>query len=70
MTTTHIKVTGMHCAGCKALIEDICRDIAGVIACSIDAATGKGDIEHGDAFDFAAFATEVASLGSYTVEKI
>ena len=70
MTTTTIKVTGMHCASCKGLIEDVCKETTGVSSCNVDLATGKGVIEHDEKMDFASLAKEIVALGGYTVEKI
>ena len=70
MPITTIKITGMHCASCKSLLEDVIQDVPGVQSCAIDAATGIGTIEHDDSFNFDALAKEVATLNKYTVEKI
>lgn len=67
---TNIKVTGMHCASCKTLIEDVAHEVAGVQSCSVDPTTGNGVIEHDETFDFTNFAKELAALDKYTVEKV
>lgn len=67
---TKIKVTGMHCSSCKALIEDVASDVTGVQSCTIDPATGNGTIEHDETFDFNSFVNELKSLDTYSVEKI
>ncbi|KKW42835.1 MAG: Heavy metal-binding domain-containing protein [Candidatus Magasanikbacteria bacterium GW2011_GWA2_56_11] len=65
---TAIKVTGMHCASCKVLIEDIAGDIPGVQAAEIDFRTGEGVIEHDESFDLNALKREVAGAGDYSIE--
>ena len=70
MTTMTIKIAGMHCASCKSLIEDVCKETKGVSSCAVDLVTGKGVIEHDDSLDFAAMTAEIKKLGEYTVEKI
>jgi copper chaperone CopZ len=68
--TTNIKITGMHCASCKTLIEEVCREAAGVTACDVDLAGGTGTIEHDDRFDLPALAKEINALGGYSVEAV
>lgn len=70
MTTTTLKITGMHCASCKTLIEEVCREAGGVSACNIDLAGGNGVIEHDDRLDLPALEKEISALGPYTVKKI
>lgn len=67
-TTVFIK--GMHCASCKALIEDACKEIKGVSSCAVDYATGKTEIEHDSTIDWEALKKEIATLGSYKVDVI
>ncbi len=67
---TIFQVHGMHCKSCKALIEDVCRDIPGVTACIVDAETGKMELEHVDGLDLGLVKKEIEDLGQYTVENI
>ena len=67
---TNIKVTGMHCASCKALLEDVTQDIPGVTKCTIDPEQGTGIVEHDATFNFDNLVKAVATLGTYTIEKI
>lgn len=60
----------MHCASCKTLIEDVANELPGVKSCTVNFATGEGEIEHDENFDFNNFKREVSALGSYTVEAI
>lgn len=41
MKKTTIKIIGTHCEACKALIEDVCKDVKGVKSCSVDYNTEK-----------------------------
>ncbi len=63
-----IQVRGTHCTACKALIEDVCKDIAGVMSCTVDFKTGKTVIEHDGKLDLALVKKEIESLGKYEVK--
>ncbi len=65
---TIITIKGTHCTSCKELIEDVCRDISGVIKCSVNFKTGKTEIEHSVKFDINKLEKEIESLGLYKVE--
>ena len=67
---TKMKITGMHCASCKTLLEDVAHDVPGVTQCTIDSAQGIGVIEHDATFNFDSLVKEVAALEKYTIEKI
>lgn len=67
---TKFSINGMHCASCKALIEDVSKDIPGVTACEVDMASGTASIEHDASVDMAAVQKEIMSLGDYKVDKI
>ena len=62
---TIFTVKGTHCPACKALIEDICRDIPGVTSCTVDLKTGKTVVEHGKPIGLSLFKKEIESLGDY-----
>jgi copper chaperone CopZ len=68
MNTT-ITILGTHCVSCKALIEEVCNELPGVDACTVDFKTGKTTIEHDDTFKLAALARELASLGEYRIQE-
>ena len=70
MTTTTITIKGTHCASCKALIEDACRDVPGVRACTVDFITGKTVVEHEEDLDWQRLKKEIESLGAYTLEGV
>lgn len=65
---TTITIKGTHCESCKALIEDVCREISGIKSCSVDFKTGRTEVEHDENFDWQAFKKEVESFGQYKVE--
>lgn len=65
MITTKLKIAGMHCASCKALIEDVCSDVPGVRSCDVDAATEMATVEHDDTLNPAVLIGEIRSLGDY-----
>lgn len=65
---TTITIKGTHCAACKALIEDICKDVFGMASCSVDFASGRTEIEHESNADWQQLKQEVESVGQYTVE--
>jgi copper chaperone CopZ len=59
---TTIKIEGMHCGSCKALIEDVAKDVPGVVSCDVDVAHGKAVIEHAADFEPSEFIAEIAGL--------
>ncbi len=59
---TTIKIDGMHCGSCKALIEDVAKDVPGVVSCDVDVAHGKADVEHTADFEPSEFIAEIAGL--------
>lgn len=65
MTTTKLNITGMHCASCKALIEDVCADVSGVNSCTVDVDAATASVEHDDSLDPAILVTEIRNLGDY-----
>lgn len=65
---TIITIKGTHCESCKALIEDVCKEIPGIKSCSVDFKTGKTEIEHDERVDWERFKKEVESLGQYKVK--
>lgn len=70
MSTTTISISGMHCASCKALIEDVAGEMPGVTSCSVDVAAGRGVIEHDERFNLHDLAKEIESLGEYRVSAV
>ena len=62
---TTITVKGTHCKSCKALIEDVCKDIG--VLCVVDFKTGKTTVEHKTTEDLKKVKSEIDSLGQYEV---
>jgi len=59
-------IIGMHCASCKALIEDVVSDLAGVSAVQVNYATEKMTVEYDEQkVDISTLKKSVASAGSY-----
>lgn len=65
MTTTKLAITGMHCASCKALIEDVCAEVPGVRSCTVDFEAGTASVEHDDSCNPDVLVTEIKNLGDY-----
>ncbi len=59
---TTIAIEGMHCGSCKTLIEDVAKDVPGVVSCEVDIALGRADIEHTADFHASEFVEEIANL--------
>ncbi len=62
---TIITIQGTHCESCKALIEDVAKDIPGIISCVVDYQTGQTAIEHDERLDWSTFEKEIAGIGPY-----
>jgi len=63
-------IKGTHCHSCKALIEDVGKDIPGVTACTVDFKTGKTILEHEKSVDLKMVKKEIEKLGKYTVSLL
>lgn len=70
MKTTIFRVSGMHCSSCKLLLEDVCKEIAGVSECEVDVASANMTVTHEDGFDLSLVQKEVETLGEYKLEQI
>lgn len=70
MQTTTLKIQGMHCVSCKLLIEDVCKDVPGVMTCEVNPETGIATITHEDTLDFTLLKKEIEQLGEYKIEQI
>ncbi len=64
---TALNIQGMHCASCKVLIEDVCRDIPGVVSCVVDVASHTAKIEHDASVLPETIRREIEGLGEYKV---
>ncbi len=57
-----VSIPGIHCEGCKRLIEDVSKDTAGVLSAEADLSTKKVAIEYDETFDFEKWKEEIESL--------
>ncbi len=62
-----ITIAGTHCASCKALIEEVCKENSCVASASVDFKTGKTVIKHKDCLDWPVLVKEIESLEQYKV---
>lgn len=62
-----ITIQGTHCNACKALIEDVAKDLQGIQSCTVDFTTGKTEIEYESDIAITNFAKEINALGNYKV---
>lgn len=65
---TIITIKGTHCKSCKMLIEEVCSEIPGVKACTVDFKTGKTVIEHDGKIDLKKLKKEIEAVGEYKVQ--
>ncbi len=63
-----MRIQGMHCTSCKALIEDVCGELPGVTSCDVDVTAGTATLEHEESFDIEGAAKEIETLGDYRVD--
>lgn len=52
------------------LIEDVAKDVEGVLSCEVDFKTGKTIIEYDDRFNWEKLKKEIDSLGDYEILNI
>ena len=57
----------MHCGSCKALIEDVSKDVAGVTACVVDLKKENAEVEHERTLNLDLLKQEIEGLGQYKV---
>ncbi len=70
MLTTTFKITGMHCASCKVLIEDVVQELSGVSRCEVDPTTGMATVTHDGTLDTESLKKEIEGLGEYKIETM
>ena len=68
MEKTIFHVKGTHCPSCKILIEDVAKEIDGIVSCNVNFKTGETVIEHRPGTDLKKFKKEIESLGEYKVK--
>lgn len=62
-----ITIAGTHCPSCKALIEDIAKDVQGITSCKVDFKTGETEIEYNEKLDWNTLKQEIEYLEEYKV---
>jgi copper chaperone CopZ len=68
---TTVNIPGIHCEGCKRLIEDVSNDAVGVTSVTADLATKQVTVEHDDSFNFEKWKEEIEGLNpDYHVSTI
>jgi copper chaperone CopZ len=68
---TIVSIPGIHCEGCKRLIEDVSKDSVGVVSATADLATKQVTVEHDDSFNFGKWKEEIEGLNpDYTVTSL
>lgn len=63
MKTTHVNITGMHCASCEMLISEALTDVAGVHTAKVNAKEGTAVITHDDAISKAQLCKTIEAEG-------
>ncbi len=59
---TTVSIPGIHCEGCKHLIEDVSKDSTGITSATADLETKQVTLEHNDSFNFEKWKEEVEGL--------
>lgn len=65
-----LKILGMHCASCKALIEDVCREIPGVLNCEVNLEEAYASVTHNGSVHISTLKQAIGGLGAYRVEML
>jgi len=64
MTTVELSVTGMHCASCAALIEEVLAEQPGLQAAQVDLDAARAQVTFDDTVtDLGAVQAVIAELG-------
>lgn len=64
---TLLKIEGTHCDSCKALIEDVARELKGVTSCEVDFHTGETHVLHDNPINWEQFEKEIGQVGPYRI---
>ncbi|MEK7540225.1 MAG: heavy metal-associated domain-containing protein [Patescibacteria group bacterium] len=65
---TTLKIQGMNCVSCKALIEETVTALPGVQACEVDINLKQAKVTHTPDVDLKAIKSAIESLEELTVE--
>ncbi len=64
MTTVELHVTGMHCASCAALIEEVLAEQPGLVSARVDLGAERAEVTFDDAVtDLDSLQSAIAELG-------
>jgi Cu+-exporting ATPase len=64
MTTVQLTVSGMHCASCAALIEEVLTEQGGLLAAHVDLVTNRAEVTFDDTVTkLAVLQSVIAELG-------
>lgn len=61
---TTVSIPGMHCASCKALIEDVSTEFPEIQSVEVDMATKRITVHHADRFDLHRWKAQIEGLGA------
>ncbi len=61
--TIHLKIDGMHCAGCATAVRRVLEAEPSVSRASVDLESGRADVEAGPAVDEARLILAVEDAG-------
>ena len=68
---TTVSIPGIHCEGCKKLIEEVTFEFPDVQHVDVNLETKKVVLDHGEDFIFDQWKTEIESLNpAYTVHPL
>ena len=60
---TTVRIPGIHCASCAALIKDVSSEFSTIKNVSVDLKTKKVTLEHEEGFDQGKWKKEIEALG-------
>jgi copper chaperone CopZ len=67
MTTVELTVSGMHCASCAALIEEVLTEQRGLLTAHVDLVMNRAEVTFDDTVtELAALQSVIAELGYAT----
>ena len=65
-----LKIQGLHCASCKALIEDVASEIPGIQYAKVDVEGGSVEVAHDESDAAECLRSQIDGLGQYKVVAI
>ena len=64
-----MSIQGIHCQGCKMLIEDICSEYDEIISATVDVKSQKLVIEFAESFDINPLLDEIDAEDEFVVVR-